>query len=59
MLLRISWSLWSGSVFAATTAPNLALNDENTDSTKLRRWYVLSNSSGFSFLHLSISALGL
>ena len=57
-LLRISWSLWDGNVFAAATAPNLTLSDENTDS-RLRRWCVLSNSSGFSFLHLGISALGL
>ena len=30
-------------VFARTTAVNLHLNDENTDSTMLRRWYVFSN----------------
>ena len=58
---------FSGSAEAAVAGASLprlrrqtwALSDENTDSTRLRRWYVLSNSSGFSYLHLSISALGL
>ena len=32
-------------VFARATAVNLHLNDENTDSTMLRRWYVSSKAS--------------
>ena len=56
--LRSSCSLCVAVSLHEQLAVNLHLNDENTDSTMLRWWYVFSNSSGFFSCHLSISALG-
>ena len=47
MHLKNSRSLCVAGFFARTTAVNLHLSDENTNSTMLRWWYVSSNSSGF------------